>query len=188
MFVILIDEYDVPLDKAYQSGYYDAMVELIRVLFGNAFKTNGSLYFAVLTGCLRISKESIFTGLNNFNVYTVNDVQYKEYFGFTDNEVQELLQYYGFKEKYNVIKEWYNGYNLNGIAMHNPLSVVRVLLAKRFQQYWTTTGTYGDIDDLINMNFDGLREDIIKCFPVTEYWWRWITASMTCRLLRTRGR
>ena len=85
--VILIDEYDVPLDKAYQSGYYDAMVELIRVLFGNAFKTNSSLYLAVLTGCLRISKESIFTGLNNFKVYTVKDVRYKEYFGFTDEDV-----------------------------------------------------------------------------------------------------
>ena len=82
--IILIDEYDVPLDKAYQSGYYDDMVDLIRSLFGNALKTNDSLYFAVLTGCLRISRESIFTGLNNFKVYTVKDVRYKEYFGFTD--------------------------------------------------------------------------------------------------------
>lgn len=82
--IILIDEYDVPLDKAYQAGYYDRMVELIRSLFGQAFKTNDSLYFAVLTGCLRVSKESIFTGLNNFSVYTVKDVQYNEYFGFTD--------------------------------------------------------------------------------------------------------
>ena len=99
--VILIDEYDVPLDKAYQSGYYDAMVELIRVLFGNAFKTNGSLHLAVLTGCLRISKESIFTGLNNFKVYTVKDVRYKEYFGFTDQEVKQMLEYYGFTDQYN---------------------------------------------------------------------------------------
>ena len=103
--VILIDEYDVPLDKAYQSGYYDAMVELIRVLFGNAFKTNGSLHLAVLTGCLRISKESIFTGLNNFKVYTVKDVRYKEYFGFTDQEVKQMLEYYGFTDQYNAVKE-----------------------------------------------------------------------------------
>ena len=94
--IMLIDEYDVPLDKAYQSGYYDDMVELIRSLFGNAFKTNDSLYFAVLTGCLRISKESIFTGLNNFNVYTVKDVQYHEAFGFTDVEVRQMLEDYGF--------------------------------------------------------------------------------------------
>ena len=108
--IMLIDEYDVPLDKAYQSGYYDSMVELVKILFGNAFKTNDSLKFAVLTGCLRISKESIFTGLNNFNVYTVKDVQYNEYFGFLDREVQNLLKYYGFMEKYDVIKKWYDGY------------------------------------------------------------------------------
>ena len=91
--VVLIDEYDVPLDKAYQSGYYDDMVELIRSLFGQAFKTNDSLFLAVLTGCLRVPRESIFTGLNNFSVYTVRDVQYNEYFGFADEEVREMLTY-----------------------------------------------------------------------------------------------
>ena len=104
--VILIDEYDVPLDKAYQSGYYDTMVDFIRTLFGQALKTNSSLYFAVLTGCLRISKESIFTGLNNFNVYTVKDVQYNEYFGFTDVDVRNMLTCYGFTDKYDIVKEW----------------------------------------------------------------------------------
>ena len=89
--IVLIDEYDVPLDKAYQSDYYDDMVNLIRMLFGRALKTNDSLKFAVLTGCLRISKESIFTGLNNFNVYSIKDVQYHEYFGFSDTEVRQLL-------------------------------------------------------------------------------------------------
>ena len=103
--IILIDEYDVPLEKAYQSGYYDAMTELIRGLFGQALKTNDSLYFAVLTGCLRVSKESIFTGLNNFNVYTVKDVQYNEYFGFTDTEVRKMLEYYEFTDRYDIIKE-----------------------------------------------------------------------------------
>ena len=108
--IMLIDEYDVPLDKAYQSGYYDDMVDLIQSLFGNAFKTNDSLYFAVLTGCLRISKESIFTGLNNFSVYTIKDVQYHEAFGFTDVEVRQMLEYYGFTHKYDAIKKWYDGY------------------------------------------------------------------------------
>lgn len=104
--IILIDEYDVPLDKAYQSGYYDAMVELIRSLFGEALKTNNSLYFAVLTGCLRISKESIFTGLNNFSIYTVKNVRYNEYFGFTDKEVRTILEYYKYTEQYDVIRRF----------------------------------------------------------------------------------
>ncbi len=105
--IILIDEYDVPLDKAYQSGYYDIMTEFIRTFLGQALKTNDSLYFAVLTGCLRISKESIFTGLNNFSVYTIKDVQYNEYFGFSDMEVPSLLEYYGFTGKYDTIREWF---------------------------------------------------------------------------------
>src|SRR5699024_8625983 len=92
--ILLIDEYDVPLDKAFQAGYYDEMVSLIRNIFGNALKTNEYLYFAVLTGCLRISKESIFTGLNNLKVHTISDVRYDEYFGFTDAEVDEMLEFY----------------------------------------------------------------------------------------------
>ena len=122
--VMLIDEYDVPLDKAYRSGYYDAMVELIRVLFGNAFKTNESLKLAVLTGCLRISKESIFTGLNNFKVYTVKDVRYKEYFGFTDAEVRKMLEYYGFVNQYDAIKEWYDGYWFGNTSIYCPWDVM----------------------------------------------------------------
>ena len=125
--IMLIDEYDVPLDKAYQSGYYDDMVELIRSLFGNAFKTNDSLYFAVLTGCLRISKESIFTGLNNFNVYTVKDVQYHEAFGFTDVEVRQMLEYYGFTGQYTAMKEWYDGYTFGDTQVYNPWSVIKFL-------------------------------------------------------------
>ncbi len=145
--VILIDEYEVPLDKAYQSGYYDVMVELIRVLFGNAFKTNNSLYFAVLTGCLRISKESIFTGLNNFNVHTVKDVQYREYFGFTDDEVQALLRDYGFMGKYNMIKEWYNGYHFGNLDIYCPWDVVSYCHALKMnpsefpQNYWVNTSS-----------------------------------------------
>lgn len=110
--IILIDEYDVPLDKAYQSGYYDDMVTFTRGLLGQALKTNDSLYFAVLTGCLRITKESIFTGLNNFNAYTVKDIQYNEYFGFTDAEIKTLLANYGWTGKYESIKNGMTVINL----------------------------------------------------------------------------
>ena len=164
--VILIDEYDVPLDKAYQSGYYDAMVELIRVLFGNAFKTNSSLYLAVLTGCLRISKESIFTGLNNFNVYTVKDVQYKEYFGFTDNEVKALLEYYGFMDKYNRIKEWYNGYRFGDLDIYCPWDVVSYCHALKMnpltepQNYWVNTSSNSIIRKFIEQADGTTKEEI----------------------------
>lgn len=145
--VLLIDEYDVPLDKAYQSGYYDSMVELIRGLFGNAFKTNDSLKFAVLTGCLRISRESIFTGLNNFSVYTIRDVQYNEYFGFTDVEIRQMLEYYGLMEKYDAIREWYDGYHLNSLDAYCPWDVVCYCHALKMnpsakpQNYWVNTSS-----------------------------------------------
>ncbi len=122
--MILIDEYDVPLDKAYQSGYYDDMVNLIRALFGRALKTNDSLKFAVLTGCLRISKESIFTGMNNFKVYTIKDVRYKEYFGFTDAEIRQMLEYYGFLDQYDAVKEWYDGYLFGNLGIYCPWDVI----------------------------------------------------------------
>ena len=96
--ILLIDEYDVPLDKAYQHGYYDRMIDVIRAMFGAALKTNDSLFFAVLTGCLRVSKESIFTGLNNLTVHSISDVQFDEYFGFTDAEVRSMLHAYGLDE------------------------------------------------------------------------------------------
>ncbi len=145
--IILIDEYDVPLDKAYQSGYYDDMVDLIRSLFGNALKTNDSLYFAVLTGCLRISRESIFTGLNNFKVYTVKDVRYKEYFGFTDAEVRQILEYYGFLAHYDAVKEWYNGYLFGNTSIYCPWDVVnycgdlRDASVTSPQNYWVNTSS-----------------------------------------------
>ncbi len=145
--IILIDEYDVPLDKAYQSRYYDDMVDLIRSLFGNVLKTNDSLYFAVLTGCLRISRESIFTGLNNFNVYTVKNVQYHEAFGFTDAEVRQMLEYYGFMEKYDVIKEWYDGYRFGTLDIYCPWDVVSYCHALKMQptvspqNYWVNTSS-----------------------------------------------
>lgn len=145
--VILIDEYDVPLDRAYQSGYYDNMVELIKNLFGNAIKTNDSLNFAILTGCLRISKESIFTGLNNFKVYTINDMLCNEYFGFTDKEIQELLCYYGFTEHYPAIREWYDGYRFGSLHIYCPWDVINYCAdlrsgnAKKPQNYWVNTSS-----------------------------------------------
>ena len=123
--VILIDEYDVPLDKAFQNGYYREMVSLIRGLFGMALKTNDSLQFAVLTGCLRISKESIFTGFNNFEALSVLNVPYDESFGFTDNEVEKLLDDYTFSDHYPEVKEWYDGYHFGNTDIYCPWDVIR---------------------------------------------------------------
>lgn len=122
--IVLIDEYDVPLAKANENGYYDEMVLLIRNLFENALKTNSSLKFAVLTGCLRIAKESIFTGLNNFKVYSITDKSFDETFGFTDAEVRELLRYYGQEKYYETVKEWYDGYRFGNVDVYCPWDVI----------------------------------------------------------------
>jgi len=164
--IILIDEYDVPLDKAYRSGYYDDMVELIRALFGAALKTNSSLYFAVLTGCLRISKESIFTGLNNFSVYTVKDVRYNEYFGFTDNEVRQILEYYGLIEQYGSIKEWYDGYQFGKMGIYCPWDVIRCCddlydgNTTEPQNYWVNTSSNDIIRRFISRADATTRDEI----------------------------
>lgn len=164
--IILIDEYDVPLDKAYQSGYYDFMVEFIRNLFGNAFKTNDSLYFAVLTGCLRISKESIFTGLNNFKVYIVKDVRYKEYFGFTDTEVKQILEYYGLASQYNAVKEWYDGYLFGNLGIYCPWDVINYCGDLRDgsvsepQNYWVNTSSNDIIRNFISKATASTRSEI----------------------------
>lgn len=122
--VILIDEYDVPLAKAFEYGYYDQMVTLIRGFLGNALKTNDYLQFAVLTGCMRISKESIFTGLNNFKIYSITDRRFHTAFGFTNAEVQELLHYYDQDEHYETVKEWYDGYQFGGAEVYCPWDVI----------------------------------------------------------------
>ena len=143
--ILLIDEYDVPLDKAFQAGYYDEMVSLIRNLLGNALKTNDSLYFAVLTGCLRISKESIFTGLNNLKVHTISDVRYDEFFGFTETDVDEILKFYGLSSHKNVIRDWYDGYRFGNIDVYCPWDVINYcdeLLADPSapqKNYWANT-------------------------------------------------
>ena len=143
--IVLIDEYDVPLDKAFQRGYYEEMVSLIRNLFGNVLKTNDALQFAVLTGCLRISKESIFTGLNNLNVMTVSDPYFCDSFGFTDDEVRELLRFYGLEEFHNTMRDWYDGYQFGTASIYCPWDVIKyvqILLRDREaepENYWANT-------------------------------------------------
>ena len=143
--ILLIDEYDVPLDKAFQHGYYNEMVLLIRGLFGQVLKTNEFLQFAVLTGCLRVSKESIFTGLNNFDVNSIVDVEHDEQFGFTDSEVQRLLEDYGLNEKTGIVKEWYDGYRFGNANIYCPWDVIKYtkkLLADPYAEpeaFWINT-------------------------------------------------
>ena len=123
--IILIDEYDVPLQNAWLNGFYDKMVDFIRSLFDAALKTNDSLEFGVLTGCLRISKESIFTGMNNLNVNSISEVQFSEYFGFTDEEVKEMLNFYGLEQYHSIAKQWYDGYHFGRTEMYCPWDIVK---------------------------------------------------------------
>lgn len=143
--IILIDEYDVPLDKAFQADYYNEMVLLLRNLFSNTLKSNENLYFAVLTGCLRISKESIFTGLNNLKTYTITDSRFDEYFGFTDEDVLAMLKFYGLTQYADTVKEWYDGYRFGNMAVYCPWDVINfcdALLADPAaepENYWANT-------------------------------------------------
>ena len=125
--ILLIDEYDVPLAKAFENGYYNQMIFLIRNLLEQALKTNNSLKFAVMTGCLRISKESIFTGLNNLKVLSITDERYDEYFGFTDAEVKEMLKYYGIESYYEEVKSWYDGYRFGNTEVYCPWGCIELL-------------------------------------------------------------
>ncbi|MEE1397786.1 AAA family ATPase [Ruminococcus sp.] len=122
--ILLIDEYDVPLDKSFLNGYYDDMVSFIRIFLGEALKTNDNTEFAVVTGCLRISKESIFTGVNNFKVFSINDTRFSDYFGFTNDEVKEMLSYYGIIDKYETTKAWYDGYLFGKTEIYCPWDVL----------------------------------------------------------------
>ena len=143
--IVLIDEYDVPLAKANENGYYDEMVLLIRNLFENGLKTNKSLKFAILTGCLRVAKESIFTGLNNFKIYSITDKSFDETFGFTDNEVREILKYYGQEEYYETVKAWYDGYRFGDVEVYCPWDVINFCSDHRTdpglapKNYWANT-------------------------------------------------
>ena len=122
--MILIDEYDVPLAKAYERGYYDEMVSLMRNLFSSTLNSNDHLYFAALTGCLRVAKESIFNGLNNLKVPSITDVRFDEYFGFTEEEVKQMLAYYDLSDHFAQVKEWYNGYRFGNVSVYCPWDVI----------------------------------------------------------------
>lgn len=164
--VLLIDEYDVPLDKAFQYGYYDEMVSLIRNMFGNVLKTNSSLFFAVLTGCLRIAKESIFTGLNNFNVFSITSVQFDEFFGFTDDEVAEMLKYFGLSDYHETIREWYDGYQFGKKAVYCPWDVIsycRNLCADPDaipEDFWSNTSSNSIVSRFIDKANKQTRDEI----------------------------
>ena len=156
--IVLIDEYDVPLEKAFHHGYYDEMVILKRNLFGNVLKTNEHLKMAVLTGCLRIAKESIFTGLNNFKVYPITMRAFDESFGFTDEEVQKMLTYYGLEEDYEIVKAWYDGYRFGDVDVYCPWDVINYCSDRQYdpklepQNYWANTSS----NDIISHFIDGM--------------------------------
>ncbi len=164
--LLLIDEYDVPLDKAFHAGYYEQMTTLIRNIFGNALKSNENLYFAVLTGCLRISKESIFTGLNNLKVHTISDSRYDEYFGFTDADVDGLLDFYGLSGYRNLIRDWYDGYIFGKVRVYCPWDVINycdVLLddpEAEPENYWANTSGNDLIRRLLKKADQTTRDEI----------------------------
>lgn len=166
--ILLIDEYDVPLAKASENGYYDQMVFLIRNLLEQALKTNNSLKFAVMTGCMRISKESIFTGLNNFTTFTITDVDFDEYFGFTDQEVRDLLAYYECTDKYKSIKEWYDGYRFGNVDVYCPWDVVSYLRSLRVnreaipQNYWVNTSSNAEVKEFIRQSKNATTKQEIE--------------------------
>ena len=166
--ILLLDEYDVPLDKAFQGGYYAEMVSLLRNMLGGALKTNPNLYFAVLTGCLRVAKESIFTGLNNMKVFSITDSDCDSYFGFTDGEVRELLSYYGLDDKYEVIKNWYDGYQFGDADVYCPWDVINYVDRLRgkktlaLQNYWINTSGNDAVRYLIHKMGDGVLKSEIE--------------------------
>ena len=172
--ILLIDEYDVPLAKAYANGYYDQMISLIRNLLGEALKTNNSLKLAVLTGCLRISKESIFTGLNNLKVRSVTDVRFDEYFGFTDAEVRSLLAYYGYPDCYSVAKKWYDGYHFGNVDVYCPWDVLNYcdsLLDDRDAQpgnYWINTSSNDVVKRFIEESANAATKRELECLVAGE--------------------
>ena len=160
--------------KAFQYGYYDEMVSLLRNMFGNALKTNPNLYFAVLTGCLRISKESIFTGLNNLKVLTLTDVRFDEYFGFTDTEVKGMLEYYGLSGHYAEVKEWYDGYRFGNVEVYCPWDVINYCDLLRAdpnalpQDYWSNTSGNAMVRRFIDKADTQTRDEIERLIAGDE--------------------
>lgn len=182
--VILIDEYDVPLDKAYQNDYYHEMISLIRGLFGQALKTNDYLQFAILTGCLRISKESIFTGLNNFKVLSIMDTRFDEQFGFTDSEVEELLAAYNLDSHFTEIKEWYDGYHFGNADVYCPWDVINYVDLLRFeptakpQDFWSNSSGNALVRSFID-KADVQTKDEIERLIAGEYIEKEISQELT---------
>ena len=172
--IILIDEYDVPLAKASERGYYESMALLIRNLFEQALKTNDSLYFAVMTGCLRVAKESIFTGLNNLKLLSVTNVRFDEYFGFTDEEVRELLRYYGREDRYEAMWEWYDGYRFGNVEVYCPWDVISYCddltddPEAEPRDYWSNTSSNDVIRHFIEKVDHGLTRSEIEALVSGE--------------------
>ena len=164
--VILIDEYDVPLENAYFSGFYDKMVSVIRALFESALKTNDNLEFAVITGCLRISKESIFTGLNNLKIMSITSRTYAEHFGFTPEEVEQILRDYGLEDNLKIVKQWYDGYRFGESEVYNPWSVINYVDScyhdkKAFAKpYWSNTSSNSIVKNLIEQADISVKQEI----------------------------
>lgn len=172
--IVLIDEYDVPLAKANEQNYYEKMIILMRNMLEQVLKTNDSLYFAILTGCLRVSKESIFTGLNNTNIFSIIDEDCDSYFGFTDYEVRELLEYYELSDKYDIMKAWYNGYRFGDSDVYCPwdvVSYVNKLRKKRTlspQDYWSNTSGNDIVRYFIEKVDKGLAKSEIEALVAGE--------------------
>ena len=176
--ILLIDEYDVPMDKAYAHGYYNQMIDLIRSMFGAALKTNDSLFMAVMTGCLRVSKESIFTGLNNLMVHSISDVDFNEYFGFTDAEVRKMLADYGLDTHYEDMRAWYDGYRFGAQDVYCPWDVINYCYALRVDSeaepkaYWLNTSGNELVRSLINHARTGTTrmevEELIEGKTITK--------------------
>lgn len=166
--IILLDEYDVPLENAYFEGFYEEMTGFIRSLFESALKTNPDLEFSVITGCLRISRESIFTGLNNLEIYSILNPWYADSFGFTEKEVMEVLSFYGLKDKFAEVKNWYDGYRFGEIDIYNPWSIlnyVKVSLANQDafpRPYWSNTSSNSIVKELVENADSEVRQEIEK--------------------------
>ena len=166
--IILIDEYDVPLERAYSNGYYSEMVNVIRKLFHTALKTNNSLHFAVITGCLRVSKESIFTGFNNPKIISITSDAYGEYFGFTDEEVLAALKFYQLDYKIDEARRWYNGYIFGNTVVYNPWSIVNYVQDSYENvnwfplSYWVNTSSNNIIRELVEIADNGTRNEQVS--------------------------
>ena len=158
--IILIDEYDAPIEKGYIEGFYDEVIDFMRNFFGAALKTNDALKFACITGILRVSKESIFSGLNNIDIYSILNEQYSEYFGFLPEEVDKILEEYGMKDRKEDIKKWYDGYNFGGTEIYNPWSILKAISRKEIDYYWTNTGGTDILEEILKKSSSIIKQEL----------------------------